>query len=609
MRNYLGLSCSFHDPGLAIVNSAGEVVFAEGTERYQQSKRAIQSPPDDVNRINRLIKKYCEPGAEIVLAQTWSKQYRITPMVQALDAIDAGDIASIPPPVAAALRARGVDIHAPDSDGTRYLINWMRWIVSANILACDASGIHARYRLKEASPQFAGPVVERTYNHHLTHAIVACHSSPFDDAVCAVLDGSGEGTSNAFYHYKDGQVTELRGASVGPGSLGFFYWHLCWACGFDPLAGEEWKVMGLAPYGKLNQDIYNLLRPMMVHEHLRMQYAPDYADRLTALFKLRRPAGSPSLEAADLAFTGQAVFCEWAKLLMDDLYSLGLSKNLVLGGGCALNSSWNGRILDETQFSKLHVFSAPADDGNAIGAAVLAYQEDHPADAARVRLQSPYLGESMSQDTIGSLSTLGGLKNALPPGRSVASYVAELLTQGKIVGWAQGRAEFGPRALGNRSILADPRDPEMKDRINARVKFREEYRPFAPSILHEHGAAYFSNYQASPYMERTLRFHPSAKDKVPAVYHEDGTGRLQTVKARVEPPVSCLDLGVLRPHGDPAPAQYKLQRHGEADHPFGGGRARRVLHEWARCPGPRGPRDPEVTQLTRYASLRGIWWS
>ncbi len=540
MRNYLGLSCSFHDPGLAIVNSAGEVVFAEGTERYQQSKRAFQSPPDDVNRVNRLIKKYCEPGAEIVLAHTWSKQYRPNVIAQALDAIDAGQIASIPPPAAAALRARGIDINALDSDGTRYLINWMRLIVTANTLSCDTSGVHARYRLKEARPQFSGPVIERGYNHHLTHAVVACNSSPFDEAVCAVLDGSGEGTSNAFYHYKDGKISQLAAASVGPGSLGFFYWHLCWACGFDPLAGEEWKVMGLAPYGKMNQDIYNLLRPMLVHEHLRMQYAPDYADRLTALFKLRRPSGSPSLEAADLAFTGQAVFCEWSKLLVDDLYSLGLSNNLVLGGGCALNSSWNGKILDDTQFSQLHVFSAPADDGNAIGAALLAYQEDHPPSASPVKMQLPYLGEVMSQESIEAVTTLGGLNSSLPPGRSVASYVAELLTQGKIVGWAQGRAEFGPRALGNRSILADPRDPGMKDKINARVKFREEYRPFAPSILHEHGPAYFANYQESPYMERTLCFLPSAKDKVPAVYHEDGTGRLQTVKRAWNPQFHAL---------------------------------------------------------------------
>ncbi|HEY0192879.1 MAG TPA: carbamoyltransferase N-terminal domain-containing protein [Kofleriaceae bacterium] len=337
------MSCSFHDSGLAIVNSTGEIVFAEGTERYQQSKRAIQSPPDDVNRIHRLIKKYCEPGAEIVLAQTWSKQYRIMPMVQALDAINAGELDPIPPPVAAALRARGIDLGALDSDGTRYLINWMRWLVSANVLACEVSGIHARYRLVEASPQFAGRVIERTYNHHLTHASVACHSSPFDEAVCAVLDGSGERASNAFFHYKGGVVTELHGASVGPGSLGFFYWHLCWACGFDPLAGEEWKVMGLAPYGKLNQE-----------------------------------------------------------------------------------------ILDETQFSQLHVFSAPADDGNAVGAALLAYQEDHPPAAPPAQLQSPYLGEVMSPETLGSLTSLGGLENRLPPGRSVASYAAELLSQGKI---------------------------------------------------------------------------------------------------------------------------------------------------------------------------------
>jgi carbamoyltransferase len=171
---------------------------------------------------------------------------------------------------------------------------------------------------------------------------------------------------------------------------------------------------------------------------------------------------------------------------------------------------------------------APGDDGNALGAAWLAFYEDNPSARHAASIHSPFLGSKLSARSVENFVQFnGGRIRRFPNGPH--EHVAELLAQGRIVGWARGPAEFGPRALGNRSILADPRDPEMMHKLNDRVKFREEFRPFAPSILEDFGPTWFEDYQPSPYMERTLRFRAEVRSKVPAVVHVDGTGRLQSV--------------------------------------------------------------------------------
>jgi carbamoyltransferase len=235
----------------------------------------------------------------------------------------------------------------------------------------------------------------------------------------------------------------------------------------------------------------------------------------------------------DLAHTAQLVFSELVIELCRNLHDRIPAKALLLGGGCALNSSCNGEIVEATPFEQLFVFSAPADDGNAVGAALLAHHEDH-GPQRRTSIRSPYLGSELSEETLERAERFGKIPN-LVRHDDVEQRAAELLAEGRILGWAQGRAEFGPRALGNRSILADPRRADMKDRINALVKFREAFRPFAPSILHEFGDEYFEAYQESPYMERTLRLRPEVRNQVPAVVHVDGTGRLQTVREEWNP--------------------------------------------------------------------------
>lgn len=507
MKNYVGLACTVHDPAVAIVDSNGALVFAEATERRSQNKRAHQRPPDDPIEVGRILRAYAEPDADIVIALSWKRRTWHS------------------------LAARAAFLASQWR-----LSPLLRPTLVGQTNAFDLAGLNLRYRLHEAAPNKPAPET-RGYDHHLVHAATACWSSPFEEAVCAVIDANGESASVAFYSYDCGRLTRLdpeplRGFGKN-GSLGAFYAGLCFACGFDPVAGEEWKVMGLAPYGKKDDALYRTLRGWFKVDGLAL--IANNFEVLRQFEAMRKHPPAAPLEMRDLAHTGQAVFEDIATELLSNLAAQTPSKNLVLSGGCALNSSFNGKVLERTGFESLYVFCAPADDGNAVGAALLAYHDDHPVERAPAALRTPYLGSSVDPTTLQRLQTLGGLKNSLATGESAMRRAAELIAQEKIVAVFSGPAEFGPRALGNRSILADPRSSKMKDRLNSEVKFREEFRPFAPSVLDEHASAWFEHYQPSPYMERTLRFRPERCAEVPAVVHVDGTGRLQTVSKELSP--------------------------------------------------------------------------
>lgn len=515
-RNYIGLANSFHDSAMAIVNDLGKVVFAEGTERYLQTKRAMNVMPDVLVRTSQLLEEHCDPDAQIVAATTWSDDTR-EQLGQLLQTHATATLKQLNPAVPPAI--------------LRSSANFEFFLACQSRAVTDAAGT-LQYELSQIRARAATPLVKRAYEHHLAHAAAACFTSPFEDAVCAILDGFGEGRSYAYYAYRNGKLTELESREKSSvASLGGFFSEVCDACGFGYLTGEEWKVMGLAAYGHFDPGVYSILRDMIrvngVHLEVSALRTWQLRQQLDAI---RRKCGEPAISAANLAYAGQQVFTEVLFELLGNLHALCPRDNLVLGGGCALNSSANGRILESTPFKNLHVFSAPADDGNAVGAALLAYQEDHPGFAPAAAFQSPYIGSTMSVESLNNVRRFSGLPKMTECGAQAPERAAQLLAQGRIVGWIQGRAEFGPRALGNRSILADPRSPQIKDTINARVKFREEFRPFAPAILDQFGPRYFENYQVSPYMERTLRFRPEVLARVPGVVHEDGTGRLQTVR-------------------------------------------------------------------------------
>lgn len=531
---YVGLAATFHDPAMAIVGPDGEVLFAEAQERYLQDKRAYNAPPDHFFRAPALIREHCGRDAEVDVAISWSDRV--------FNSLWLASLAQVPG-ASAALKPLGWIFPNRDPlvwpwprlDAVRRSMLSTMNLAGHNLQASRGHGFRVR-RI-------------RRLDHHLTHAATACFTSPFETAACAVIDGYGEWTSTSFYAYDKGAFAPLQRLQHPLarkwGSLGVFYAKICALCGFDPSQGEEWKVMGLAPYGRVDLELYGLLRPMVAVDGLRLvdPDASDVSSRVDAVQRIMAEAerrADPAIyerRRADLGRTGQEIFCEVATLMLAALHDARPHYNLAFGGGCALNSSFTGQITGRTAFRSVHVPMAPADDGNALGAALLAWSLDHPGRAPSAgAVTSPYLGSRASTAALERLERFGGFPKMRRLNQDeIVAETAGLLSLGRIVGWFQGRAEFGPRALGNRSILADPRDPAMKDRINDRVKFREEFRPFAPSILDEYGPEWFEDYQPAPYMERTLVFRPEVRSKAAATVHADFTGRLQSVTRDLNP--------------------------------------------------------------------------
>ena len=516
---YIGLASTCHDPAIAIVDSNGQVVFAEALERYLQNKRAWDVQPDNFYQIVQLIESYCDPKAKFVVASTWSYTNWQIYLYLLLNyfILRQGNTKSLLRP--SLEKASSFDLSVKTFDRLTLL----------HLLGLLKVGRNFAYQMRFVFNN--DQIIFKRYQHHLTHAANACYASPFTDAACIVVDGEGEKGAVSIYSYKNGTIKTVQ-ESKNFASLGTFYGTVTALCGFDWSKGEEWKVMGLAPYGKVDPELYEQMRSLLeVKGCCLKQPSPSKLASLLCSIQSRALSASASYwDAVDIACTGQQVFADVMEELLNNLYKLGISDNLVLSGGCALNSSLNGMILEKTPFKALYVPSAPSDDGNAIGAALLAYYEDYPYKSSKTDWQSPYLGSTISEKSLDNMLRFSRIEHLRHLPGTVYLEAARLLSEGKLVGWVQGRAEFGPRALGNRSILADPRSSNMKSIINERVKFREDYRPFAPSILHECGDKYFENYQESPYMERTLRWHPEVREQVPAVVHTNGTGRLQTVK-------------------------------------------------------------------------------
>ncbi len=523
-RYYVGLANSVHDSAWAVVNDKGEVVFAEGTERYLQNKRAINVSPDHFVMTRKLLMKYTPDAEEYVIAKSWSEGMR--------DIVEQGIQAML------AQEKTFLKYKSMIPFETKHDFYYGRFMSYSQRHMLEDCGKTFEYELATLPQLKADIVSSKAWDHHLTHAAAGCFTSEFDTALCVIVDGYGEHNAVAVYRY-DGSAagvhnmlkldSELTNACTG--SLGMFYSLVCRLCGFDPLEGEEWKVMGLACHGKLNGEVYKVMR-----EYIKVQdngiVSPTGGELIKVMNKLYRytkKTGQTSLDMANVAYTGQYVFEEVLFEFLELCYKKHPEQNLVIGGGCALNSSANGKVVSNTSFEKLHIFSAPSDDGNAVGAALLSYFEDNDDRSPAKKRLLPYLGSGFSTLTLKNTEAFSQGGTVTYVGDQAPKLAASYLAEHKIVGWASGRAEFGPRALGNRSILANPDSSAVKDIINSRVKFREEFRPFAPSILSDIAAEYFEGYEEAPYMERTLVFKEEKRGQVPGVVHFDNTGRLQTV--------------------------------------------------------------------------------
>lgn len=403
--------------------------------------------------------------------------------------------------------------------------------------------------------------------HHLSHAASAFLASPFEEAAILTVDGVGEWVTGT-YGVGRGNEIKLTKQMEFPHSLGLLYSAFTAFLGFEVNEGE-YKVMGMAPYGepKYVDKVWKLIHQnddgsfSLDMDYFCFHYSTDttFSSRFVDLFGTPRPTklqfftestgfpkyfGNPpsnykelcrlNQHYADVAASIQRVTEEVLVKMAKNLHQQTGLKRLCMAGGVGLNSVANTRILREAGFEELYIQPAAGDGGGALGAALWAYNSllGKPRD---FRMDNAYWGREYSPAEISAF-----LRDSKIPHRVIddeaklLDHTVERLMQGKVVGWFQGRFEWGPRALGNRSILADARNPEMKDIVNAKIKFREPYRPFAPSVLAECTEKYFdlpgaAHHYPARYMLYVVPVRPAQQSTLPAITHVDGTGRLQTV--------------------------------------------------------------------------------
>ncbi len=370
--------------------------------------------------------------------------------------------------------------------------------------------------------------------HHEAHAANAFFSSPFDSAAVLTVDRGGDFLSTSMA-VGEGSHIRFIDQVANPHSIGEVYSAITWYLGFLPNA-DEGKVMGLAPYGEdgLVNAISEMLYPTRAGRFkvnlswfgYQREGSPVSVKFYNVYGPKRVPETGITSRDKDLAYAVQAVTENACIYIANSLRQLTGQANLCLSGGVALNSVMNAKLLEHCGFENIFIPPTASDAGNALGAALWAWHHLMGNDRGW-EMRHAFYGEEYADEDIAVVLKRSGVpfREAVDP----AAEAAELLTRGKVVGWFQGRAEVGPRALGARSILADPRRSEMRDIVNARVKRREWFRPFAPSILAEHGHEYFERYYPTPFMTMVLPIKSDKKEVIPAVCHVDGTGRLQTV--------------------------------------------------------------------------------
>ena len=412
--------------------------------------------------------------------------------------------------------------------------------------------------LNKAFPDqlFSGSVIN--VEHHLSHLSSAFHVSPYTSAVCVSVDGFGD-FSSAAWGFGEGSKITVADKVYFPHSLGAFYQALTQFIGF-PHYGDEYKVMGLAPYGKpkfmeemrkivlLKDDgSFRLNLKYFRHHKERVPYQWEngiptvgcmFSDRLSELFGPPRGPGEELTQYhKDIAHSVQKMYEEAFFHLINRLHDRYKNDSLCIAGGCGNNSVANGKIKRNSRYKNVYIQSAAGDAGGAIGAAFVVYHRQNTKTEKKFCMDHAYFGHSFEDDYVAStikeydekLSQQGCVVEKIVQEKLLLQRTAEAISEGKVIGWFQGRMEWGPRALGNRSILGDPRRSDMKDILNLKIKRRESFRPFAPSILRDKVSDWFEEDDDVPFMMKVFQVRKEKRSVIEAVTHADGSGRLQTV--------------------------------------------------------------------------------
>ena len=400
---------------------------------------------------------------------------------------------------------------------------------------------------------FAGKI--KNIEHHRSHIASAFFASPFDKAACLSIDGSGD-FSTTMIGIGSGNDIKILDSADFPHSVGIFYTAFTQLLGF-PHYGDEYKVMGMAPYGEAKyldklSDVVRLTNDGLFK--LNLSYfitgtqgvitygddntpivAPLYSSKMITAFGAPRKKDEPlnqyhkDLAASVQQFTEKIIFH-----ILEHLHKRTGIDNICIAGGVAQNSVANGKILSNTSFKNIYIPSAGHDAGISMGAAL--YTQHRLLEFKRQpAIRSAYTGSSFSNASIKIILKEKNIAFKELPDEELFDIITNCLIKGGVAGWFSGHAEFGPRALGGRSIIADPRRTDAKEILNLKVKRRESFRPFAPSILKEYVSEYFEITDDVPFMEKVFPIKKEMRSLIPAVTHVDGTGRLQTVDALVSP--------------------------------------------------------------------------
>lgn len=534
-KRILGISAYYHDSAAAIVVD-GNIVAAAQEERFTRKKHDPSFPTHAI--------EFCLAEAKVTLTDLDAIIFYDKPLLK-FERLLETYFANAPFGIKSFIRAMPI---------------WLK------------EKLYLKSVLRREFRQLAG-IDKKTQlpkllfsEHHLSHAGSAFFPSPYQEAAVLCLDGVGEWATSTAWLGKDNELTPLWEIQF-PHSLGLLYSAFTYYCGFRVNSGE-YKLMGLAPYGepKYVDVIFDKL--VTLHDDgsfdLDMSYF-DYAtgDRMTnAKFDrlFGAPAKSPDSEVTqkemDLARSIQVVTEEIVLKIVKHLHSIAPSDNLCLAGGVALNCVANGRLLREGPYKNIWVQPAAGDAGGSLGAALVAWHHyfDGPrtVDNSNDLMAGAYLGtEYSNQQILNTIDRQSLVFEEIPP-QELFVNTANLIAQGKVVGWFQGKMEFGPRALGNRSIIGDPRNVEMQSTMNLKIKYRESFRPFAPAVLAEDVEQYFEHTSASPYMLMVANVQPALcfdtdqslfgidklnqkRSTLPAITHVDYSARVQTVHQHTNP--------------------------------------------------------------------------
>jgi carbamoyltransferase len=513
----LGVNFSGADPNAALVVD-GEIAAAAEEERFTREKHATGQFPKRALRY--CLDEAARRGRKIdAVAFGWDG-----------DRYADGSIADF--------YDTQVNAKFPVDDATRA---WQKRMIATFHRDAVTRQIHDALVAAGFDRRALPPV--RFLGHHRTHAAGAYLLSRFEKAAVLTLDGSGDDLCTALWKASDGRV-ERTAAFPIPHSLGWFYAAMTEYLGFEAYDGE-YKVMGLAPYGKSDGAIREKLArvvkvspggyaldPRFIH-YGRHSHSGRFTDDLVELLG-RPPRGretDPTEHHKGVAFEAQDLFERACLAVAARAVELGGDRRLCLSGGAALNCKMSQRVLESELMDDVFVLPNAGDGGQSLSAAVLLSTEltgRRPAP-----LETLALGPSWTDDEVKSIIDECLLPATRPA--DVASAAAEDVAAGKVVGWFQGRMEFGPRALGQRSILADPRRVESRDKVNRVVKYREYWRPFCPSVLAEAAPRYFSKLTDALFMAITLPATAEARREMPAVVHVDGTARPQLVRRETLP--------------------------------------------------------------------------